>query len=336
MRPRRAVTLLVAVVALLSSCTVETATAPRGDLALRATFDNVQDLTAGHFVQASNVVIGSVVSVRLDGYRAAVELSIVDGRRIPVGTRAVIRRTSLLGEHFVDLVFPDTFDPEHGPFMASGDEIGETETQADLEQVAEQAASIIGAVTADDVAALVHAGAEGLGGRGATLNQLIADAAAVAGALGRQRDAVATAVDGAGALGAALAPTSEQLSALIDELATVTGMVAGEQDRMVSTLQALVDFASTTTDVVLVPHADRLVTMLAGLEPVLGDLAARSDVLAGLVTDLLRFTEALPTAVHEGTLLLLTWGYLDVPLLQDDGFSDDPVQALLEFLGAGA
>jgi phospholipid/cholesterol/gamma-HCH transport system substrate-binding protein len=326
----------VVVLALVAGCTIETATAPTGDLTLYAAFDDAQDLTPGHFVQASNVVVGSVTGIELDGYRARATLSIVDDQEVPVGTEAVIRRTSLLGEHYVDLVFPESFDPERGPFMASGDTIEVTDAQADLEDLAGQAAEIVGAVTANDVAGIVRAGATGLDGRGAVLNQLVADARQVADALARQQAAINSAIDDAGTLGAALAPADDRVATLLDQLASVTGTVAGDRARLVQTLASVIALASTTTDQILVPHADRLVTLLDQLEPIVGDLAGRTDVLAGLVTDLLRFTEALPTAIHNGSILLLTWVFLDVPLLDDIGLrSQDPLDTLLDFVGGG-
>lgn len=333
MKARRGVVAAVVAGALAASgCTIETATAPRGDLTLHASFDDAMDLTAGNFVQASNVVIGSVTGVELDGYRARATLSIADGHDIPRGTQAVIRRTSILGEHYVDLVFPAGFDPDDGPFLEPGDTIEVTDTQADLEDLAGRAAEIVGAVTADDVAGIVRAGAEGLDGRGAVLNRLVADAGRVAAALARQREALAAAVDGAAAIGAGLAPAHARLAALLDELAAVTGVVAGDRDRIVQAVSSLVDLAETTTDQILVPHADRLVALLDQLDPVLGDLAGRTDVLADLIVDLLRFTEALPTALHEGTVLLLAWMALDVPMLDRPTAGVDPLDALLAFL----
>lgn len=328
---------LVAGLALLAGCTIETATAPTGSLTLHASFDDAADLTPGNFVQASNVVIGSITDIELDGYRARATLSITDGHDVPVGTQAVIRRTSLLGEHYVDLVFPEGFDPEAGPFLASGDDVEQTDTQADLEDLAGQAAEIVGAITADDVAGIVRAGAEGLDGRGDELNRLVADARAVADSLVRQQAAINAAIDDAGALGATLAPADDRIAALLDQLASVTGVVAGDRDKLVETLQAVVDLAATTTDQILVPHADRLVALLDQLDPVVGALADRADVLAGLVTDTLRFTEALPTAIHNGNILLLTWAFLDLPPILDGAAarSVDPLDALLDWLDGG-
>src|SRR3546814_7700257 len=89
-------------------------------------------------------------------------MSIVDDFDVPDGTAAVVQRTSLLGEYYVDLVLPDEFDPQAGPFLASGDVIDDATTQPDVEQLAEQAAAVVGALTADDIGATVDAAAEGL------------------------------------------------------------------------------------------------------------------------------------------------------------------------------
>ena len=48
--------LLMAFVLMLGACDLQTATAPSGDLTLYATFDDVQDLTTGHYVQMLSLI----------------------------------------------------------------------------------------------------------------------------------------------------------------------------------------------------------------------------------------------------------------------------------------
>jgi phospholipid/cholesterol/gamma-HCH transport system substrate-binding protein len=331
---RRTAAAALATALALGACSVETAGAPGGDVTVYATFDDVADLTPGHNVQASNVVVGSVADIELDGYEARVALTIVDDFSVPVGTAAVVRRTSLLGEYYVDLVLPAGFDPDAGPFLADEAAIDDTATQPDVEQLAEQAAIVVGALTADDLGASVAAAAEGLGGRGEALNQLVDDAATVAAALADQQAAIAATVDSMGELGATLAPETSTLTALLDELADASSAVAASRDRMVAAAEALVGLATATNDTVLEPHAERLATLLEQLEPLLGTLADRSAVLADLIVDLDRFTTLFPQAIHQGTVLLLTWAYLDVPALQGAASAPvDPLDALAELVG---
>lgn len=334
---RRLAALVVAAALVLGACNVETAGAPEGDLTLYASFEDVQDLTAGHNVQASNVVVGSVRSIELDGYEAKVELTVVDDFEVPEGTAAVVRRTSLLGEYYVDLVLPEGFDPVAGPFMASGEEIEDATTQPDIEELAGQAASVVGALTADDIGSTVAAAAEGLGGRGAVLNQLVQDAGLVAGTLADQQAAIASTVDSLGALGTSLAPSADDLAATLDRLATATGTLAGSRDRMVSAVTGLVDLATTTNDVVLEPHAEQLTQLLSQLQPLLGTLADRNQVLADLIVDMGRFTDLFPRAVHNGTILLHAWISPDIPAIIDSTGNTvfGIVNALLDLVGAG-
>jgi phospholipid/cholesterol/gamma-HCH transport system substrate-binding protein len=325
----------VAALSLLAACDPQTATAPTGDLELIATFDDVQDLTRGHDVQVADVAIGSVRAVELDGHRARVRMSIVDGRDIPVGTSAVVRRTSLLGEYYVDLVFPEGFDGA-GPFLPSGTVLDDTSIEPDLEQLAEQAAIVIGSIAGDDVAGLIETGAEAIGGRGGTINAAVDDAAVVLDTLAAQQDALATAIDELAALGATLAPRADDIGVLIEQLAAATGEVAGSRDRVIETVEALVALASTTTEVLFVPHTQRFVQTLDELDPILAGLADQRDVLSQIVVDFRRFTQVLPSALYDGQLLLLAWAYLDTTSL---GLGEqnlaDPIYTILGDLLAG-
>lgn len=325
-----------AVVALLglAACDVQTATAPGGDLTLHATFDDVQDLTRGHYVQMSNVVVGSVEALELDGYRARVRVGIVDGRRIPAGTRAVIRRTSLLGEHYVDLVPPEGFDPDRGPFLRDGDDLGETATQLDVEQLAEQALAVVGSISGPELGAVVESGGTALDGRGATLNQAIAQTAQVVTTLREQQAEVITTIDALAQLGATASPSSDAIAGLIDELSAATATVSTNRDRLVVTVDTLVDLARITNETVFAPHTERIVALLSQANPLLGALAARSEALTDLVTNLEQFNARLPQVVANGQVLIQAWLDPTYALGGGGGIPDptDPAELLTDLL----
>jgi phospholipid/cholesterol/gamma-HCH transport system substrate-binding protein len=332
---RRVLALAVALAVVTGACSIETAGAPTGAVSLYASFDDVQDLTPGHNVQASNVVVGSVRAIELDGYKARVELSIVDDFRVPDGVAAVVRRTSLLGEYYVDLVLPEHFDAEAGPFLDDGDVIVEASTQPDVEQLAEQAASVVGALTADDLGATINAAATGLGGRGQVLHDLVRDAGLVVDALADQQAALASTVDSMAELGGTLAPRAGELATTIEQLAAASGTLADSRDQIVAAVAALVDLATATNDTVIEPHAETLTTLLRQLQPMLGMLSDRSDVLADLIIDLGRFVDLFPSTVHNGNVLLLTWAFLPGALrdLGSASVAGDPLDALAQLVG---
>lgn len=298
---------LVALALLVTACDIQTATAPGGDLTLYATFDDALDLTTGHYVEMSNVVIGSVGDLELDGYRARARLDIVDGRDIPEGTKAVIRRTSLLGAHFVDLIPPDGFDPESGRFLDDDDEIADTASQLDVEQLAGQAALVLGAIDAKAVSSTLNAADEALDGRGSQVNQLIAKSAGVVDTLQSQQDALVGAIDGLAAVGAQYAPRSADLVALLDSVDEATRTVAVNRDRVVVATQNLIALARSIDATVLAPHTERIIGLLDQAGPVLGALADRSEAITGLFEDVAFFNQVFPTVEANGQVLIQAW-----------------------------
>ena len=336
---RRAPRFVIVALALLglSSCTIQTASAPTGKVHLTATFDDVQQLLIGHNVQVANVVVGSIQEIQLDGFRAKVTMSILDGRNIPVGTKALIKRTSLLGEHFVDLVYPPSFDPVSGPFLKDGDVIDETAEQPDFEDLVHQAAEVIGAVTANDVSSVIEAGYKGVGGKGPALHQLIGDLAQLTNTLAGQQDKLAATVDGLGQLGSSLAAGSPQIGTLVDDLALTTQTLAANRDRIVQTLQSLVDLATLSNDTVLGPGAQRLHDLIMQIDPLLQSLVDGRATLEQLIPSVVRFTEQLDDAVRHDDLMVLAWLFTGTPTGATSAFTTQatgsPVEKLLTAVG---
>lgn len=302
-RPAAAAAAAAVALAGLSGCDVRTATAPGGELTLWATFDDVQDLTRGNYVEINDVVVGSVGSLELDGDRALARLDLED-RAVPVGTRAVVRRTSLLGEHFVDLVLPAAAG---GPVLADGDTIADTASQLELEELAGRAEAVLGAVNATSVSGTLAAADEALGGRGQQLNTLIAQTSDVVGAIDAQRDALVGAIDSLAAAADSFAPQADDLVALIDATDDATRTIAANRDRAVASARAVVDVLTTLNDQVLAPDAEMIVQLLAEANPVLGALAARSSAISGLFEDIVFFNTVFPTVQANGQVLIQAW-----------------------------
>ncbi|PWN02023.1 mammalian cell entry protein [Nocardioides silvaticus] len=71
-------------------------------------FQDVLDLVPKSSVKVSDVTVGQVTDVDLDGYNAVVTLEMRNDTGLPDNAVATIRQTSLLGEKFVSLAPPDT------------------------------------------------------------------------------------------------------------------------------------------------------------------------------------------------------------------------------------
>lgn len=321
---RRLASLLVGVLVFTSACSLNTLGAPTGSLQLTASFDDVAGLVPGHTVQTSNVVIGSVRKIELDGYRAKVTVSISDGHPIPTGTKAVIKRTSLLGEHYIDLQYPPGYDPNNATFLTSGTEIPETGADPELEDLAQHAGQLVTAVTSDDLSAVVQAGFEGIGGKGPQLNKLISQLSQVVGVLGGQNADVTATIDNLGRLGASLAPLSDSFGSLLDALDSTTVTLIEDRDKFFTTLDAFNQLAGTINDVILVPHADQFTTLLHEAQAVVASLNENRGVLESLADNFARFVPLIQKGISHGQLLVAVWGEIE-----DRGLLPDYLEPLV-------
>lgn len=273
------------VVALLAGgCSLRTAGSPKGDLTLTARFDDVHNLVVGHSVKLADVTVGTVTGVDLDGYRAVVTMSIADGHPVPDGTTAVLAKTSLLGEQYVELRLPDGWSPGAGPaLLRDGDEITRTTTEAEFEEVTERAVEFLGAITARDLRTIVGTGASVLGGRGRDLHELIGDLSAVVVDLDSQRRQIADTIDGFARLTRDLAANDDRVAGLVDDLASASVTLAANRDRMIGTLEGIRDLSAVTVDEVFGPHLDDLISTLHDLDPIVATVAGQRPLIESLL-----------------------------------------------------
>ena len=204
-----------------------------------------QGLQSESDVKIHGVTIGRVKHVRLRDGRALVRLDIDKGERVPVAAVATIRPKTLFGEKFVDI---DPGDAETtGPFLADEGRIEKTVGGFELEKVLTRLYPILKVVKPEELAVILDTLAEGGRGQGEAVNrqignfatladiqarhdvdvrQFLDDLAALSGELAdRADDLVAAAED----LNVALPPLNErgdELAAILDQTARLTGDLA--------------------------------------------------------------------------------------------------------------
>jgi phospholipid/cholesterol/gamma-HCH transport system substrate-binding protein len=290
----------------LAGCSLQTTGALKGNLHLRAEFSDVQELVPGEEVDIADVQVGTVTSIRLDGYEALVTMAIKSDQKVPEGTTAVLSQTSLLGEQYIDLELPAHFDLRTGPWVQSGATLASSATEG-IEAFVGQASDVLGALDVGDLASALQALSQGLGGRGPELNEIIVQLAQVAHAVSGQTSDLATVVDGLGQLGASVAPSSQQLGGLVDQLASSTTVLAVDRQKLIGTLTQLTRLAGDLNREVLVPHLDQVETLIADLGPVLGSLVQSQTQVEGLITGLDHFVTTIQHATYQGQLLIFLW-----------------------------
>ena len=304
---RRLLAILLALVLPATGCSLQTLGAPTGHLTLYALFDDVQNLVAGHGVQMYDVRVGSVIGIRLQGYKARVKMSIVDGVHIPVGTTAVIAKTSLLGENYVRLEPPAGAVPRTSPALADGAQIAQTGVQPDLEAITERVGPVLAALTGENIDNIVNGLGTGLNGTGPQLRAIIQKADTISQTYAAAGQDLTDLIDGMSRLGSSLAKTAPALDRLPVNLATLTDRVQTDRAALKQALLGLTNLAQSANAVIRVKLGARLKGLLQRLNAILAAMLRGRSQLKSVANDLFSKLTSAPHVTYYGQALAYVW-----------------------------
>jgi phospholipid/cholesterol/gamma-HCH transport system substrate-binding protein len=306
MRSRR---WLAAVAVLTAGAAVSSCTFPggvSGGLTLTAVFDDVGDLVTQHSVQMADVRIGSVEKIELtDDFKAEVTLGVKSDVKVPKRSVAMLRTTSLLGEKFIELR-PEG-EPDEGPFFEDGDRVEKTGQAPELEFVAEKAIEVLGAVVANDVAALVETGAVGFGERGPQLKRLISDLSVVSRTLASRSGDIVDIIDGLDRTTAQLADGSGDIDALLTNLSRTTTVLSENRERAINALASLTRLAKVQNDNVLDPFKADIDRQVKQVDAIVAKVTESRAEVANLVDWIDRFVHVLPQGIPDDQAQVYSW-----------------------------
>ncbi|WP_067857143.1 MlaD family protein [Nocardia shimofusensis] len=106
-------------------------------------FDSLLSLPAGARVRSNGAEVGAVDSIRLGPHAALADLDIRAEVRLPLGTRAELRQTTVLGDIYIALLPPTTGTAT--ATLTDGDRIplSHTDTGPQVEQIMERVAAFV-------------------------------------------------------------------------------------------------------------------------------------------------------------------------------------------------
>lgn len=292
---KRALALVLAIACspLLGACLV-------GDdkaFTVEAIFADIGDLPRFSNVQSSDVKIGTVRAIKLDGYHARVTMRLKGDTEIPSNAHALIRSTSLLGEKFVDLRIPDGVTPAPD-LLKNGDviPIERTERIAGIDDALFKLGRLLEGGTAGDLASVIHSSAEILRGREEALGEIFTRLRTFSGVLAGHAPDVATAINNLDTAFQSLAGSSDQIAKTLSSSADATQILAAQQadlERLVSSLDrasgVLARYMKATR-----PASDRA---LKDLRLVLDQVMTTTGDLEKALTALARFTDLWPKSI---------------------------------------
>jgi phospholipid/cholesterol/gamma-HCH transport system substrate-binding protein len=288
---------LVAVVAMAVGLTGCGLTGGGGDrVHATTTFTDVADLAPGAPVMMADVRIGNVSGIDLSesGDEATLELSFDRSAGVPAAVEARLRRTSPLGEKFVELR-PTSDDPD-APLLEDGATIERTEVVADFEDVVASGTDVFAALGASELANLLHEGAEGFGGQGANIRTLLDNLTTVVGGYADHTDELSTLITSIDDLASDVGPSAQRHARALTRLATTTRILDEQSTELLDLVDALSDLSEQGGSI-LREHFERIQDQIRGLRSV--TRAVRRGQVG--LENLLEYTDDHNTALMLGT-----------------------------------
>ncbi len=269
----------------------------RGGISVHALFDDVGDLPRFSNVQSSDVVIGQVTGIRLEGYNARVTMRIDPDARIPSNAIALVRSTSLLGEKFVDLRPPTTEAVSTEP-LRDGDVIPVERTRRlpGVDDAFNKLGRILEGGSAAALANVIHSSATIVRGREEQLGQIFTELRGISSVLAVRAPEIASAItdldtafttlaSGEGVIRRVLRSGADAATILADERANLDRLL-GSLDRASSVLARYSKATTVSSD-----------AALKDLRDVLDVVMTTTDDLEAAVSALASFTDLWPRAI---------------------------------------
>jgi phospholipid/cholesterol/gamma-HCH transport system substrate-binding protein len=256
-----------------------------------AEFNDVLDLVPNSTVRVADVPVGRVTRIsvgvnRHAGHVAVVRMQIDSDYRLPAGTTASIRSTSLLGEKYVALTAPVT---GRGSLEATGEIPLESTTQdVEVEQLLASLGALLNGGGIQQLSTLTREFSAALDGREASTRQLLRNLNAIVGRLDRSRADLVAAIDSAQRLSSALAAQQQVVGRAIEALDPATGVLARQERALTRALRSLDTLDAKATHVIRAGQ-DATVADLEALAPVLRELGKVADQLPANLTTLVTY-----------------------------------------------
>lgn len=276
---------------LLSSCAVLGFPQPCDGIEIIGNFDQVGDLVENANVQSSDVEIGTISKIELDGWEAQVTMCLHAGEKIPQDSLAVVRTTSLLGEKFVDLQ-PQS---EGEPFLQDGDilDVDQTSKATELEEIFAKLAGVLGTGNLEQINRFTSAQATILRDHADELRSVLVDLRDFTDLLADRKTQIAGAVDSLDSVAATLLDQTPVLERFLESFADSSGVLADNKNGLRSLLFSLDRFTKVAVQL-LEQTESGLNEQFADLRPVLSTLVANSANLRSALKTLATFTRYFP------------------------------------------
>lgn len=282
---------MLAATVTLSSCAVLGFETACNGTEIIGKFKQVGDLVENANVQSSDVRIGTIKKIELDGWEAQVTMCLNPEEKIPADVLAVVRTTSLLGEKFVDLQ-PQS---QGEPYLEDGDILTSDQTSkaTELEEVFAKLAGVLGTGNLEQINRFTSAQAKILRDHADELRTVLLDLREFTDLLADRKSEIAGAVDHLDSVAATLIDQTPVLQRFLRSFAESSGILADNKNGLRTLLFSLDRFTKVSVQL-LEQTDDGLNKQFQDLRPVLNTLVANSANLRAALKTLATFSRYWP------------------------------------------
>ncbi|WP_063910856.1 MCE family protein [Nocardia nova] len=235
---------------------------------------NVQNLVNNSVVKSGNVDVGTVSSIRLDGWHARLTVQLNDSAALPANVSATLGQTSILGAQYLELSVPSGQQPATRSLRA-GDVIGleRSGEYPSTDRVLSALSGVLNGGGLEQIRTIVAEADSVLDGRENNLRDLIDNLDTFVTSLNNQRDDIVRAIESVDKLSGTLGAQTATIDKGLATLAPAFGVLDKQQRQLTDTLASLGRFGQVANEVLTASHTG-LVDDLTNLRPVLTELAA--------------------------------------------------------------
>lgn len=297
---------------------------------------NALNIVPNSPVQLNDVVVGTIRSIDLNGYRPVATISLEDSVKLPENVSARIAQTSLLGAKHIDLIAPPSGQGVGRLHDGSTIPVARTGAYPETEDVIASAATLLNGGGLQQIRTITTELNRALGGRTATVRQLLPRATRFAAEMDQQKTSIVHALNSMNTLAAGFRANTGTINRALDSFPPALKVLNADRAKLIATLESLGQFGGTVHT--FVDTGGRpLVRNIAALAPVMRELAdAKKSLTSSLwIVPTVAFPLRTMGEYIRGDYINL-WGTVDVGLdtLDRGLLSGTPLAgALLDPLG---
>jgi phospholipid/cholesterol/gamma-HCH transport system substrate-binding protein len=229
-------------------------------------------------VKVDDVTVGTVRTVRRDGWQAEVIVEVPGDVELPANAVAAIRQTGLLGEKYVELAEPD--HERASGSLTDGAVIGirRSGRSLEVEEVLGAMSLLLNGGGIDRLRTITVELRDALQGREPEFRVLLTQLDTFTGTLSANRGHLHHAIAGLDRLAATARRNQQVIEATLEQIGPGLRVLAEQRRQLTAMLRATARLSAAATTTITAAHTD-LVASLDALAPVLRNLAAAGDNL---------------------------------------------------------